>query len=71
MTSAIFFKELSKILNIPSLQYVFIFNFFSKQSAVYFRVYGKHIGIQFSNLYKKLQPTKIQSIIKYLVIVIC
>lgn len=28
MTSAIFFKELSKILNIPSLQYVFIFNFF-------------------------------------------
>lgn len=34
-------------------------------------VYGKHIGIQFSHLYKKLQPTKIQSIIKHLVIVIC
>lgn len=48
MTYAILFKELSKIRDIPFFTiYIFIFEFFSKQSAVYLSLYRKHIGIQF------------------------
>lgn len=55
MTYAIFFKELSKLLHIPSLQYIFSFlKLFSKQSAVYLKSLEK---THWYTIFKSIQET--------------
>lgn len=70
MTHAILFKELSKILDIPSLQYIFSsLNFFLKKVQCILVSTENTLVYNF----KSTQETagKVQSIIKCLDIVIC
>lgn len=65
MTKAIFFKELSQILDIPSLQYISIFIFFLNKVQSIFKEYTENTLVYNFQIYtRNCRQTKIHSIIK-------